>query len=295
MTSNYVYALVSILAWAVSGPVITYGLKQIPGETKARGILLGLLISLLSGTASLSLWVLPHARGLDFSFPLIAAGVFTFPVATGLYYLSGYAFGGKVEIASQFTRVKPLFSVAFAALVLGELLTSRTWISLAFVAVGTILFLIGSLRGTFRFVALLLGLLAALSWAIGEIFIKLGTGGSTAINSTFVSLCSATLAFVPVAFPAILKRPSYVTPKWAAPFIFHGIVSFGIGYACFYASIRAIGVGKTALLTAFWPATSLVLGWAISRARKENTRLPRVVWIASILLLLGSLIQALDF
>ncbi|HAO99578.1 MAG TPA: hypothetical protein DCQ83_05990, partial [Fibrobacteres bacterium] len=98
MTSNYVYALVSILAWAVSGPVITYGLKQIPGETKARGILLGLLISLLSGTASLSLWVLPHARGLDFSFPLIAAGVFTFPVATGLYYLSGYAFGGKVEI-----------------------------------------------------------------------------------------------------------------------------------------------------------------------------------------------------
>lgn len=294
MLSMYGPALLSAIAWAISAPVVTSGLKSIPSEGKARGILLGLLASLTSGTLCLLLFNISRLNEARLSFPLVAAGVFTFPIATGLYYLCGHAFNGQMEIASQFARVKPLFSLAFAVLLLGEPLTPATGLSLLFVATGVGLFIYGSVRGAFRISALVLGIATALSWAIGEIFIKRGIGATTAIVDTFVSLYSATLIFAAVTVPMLAGRRPAPNVQWIIPFVVHGAISFGIGYASYYESIRRIGVGRTALVTAFWPVLALGFAYGRSRILGERFSLPRIIWIAAAFLLLGSVVQTLE-
>jgi drug/metabolite transporter (DMT)-like permease len=295
MLETYGYALLSAILWAVSAPVITSGLKQIPSEEKIPGILLGLLISLVSGSTCLFLFTLPLLNEIALSPPLFAAGVFTFPIATALYYLCGYAFDGKAEIASQFSRVKPLFSVVLATLILGEPLISFSGVSFGFIVLGISLLLYETIHSKFQINALILGFLTALSWAIGDIFIKLGVRDTIAIADTFVSLSSATVVFALIAIPYLAKRIPSLIGRWMYCFVFHGVVSFGIAYACYYESIRQIGVSKTVLITAFWPALAIVAAIIRSWFKGENYQLSRLTWIAVLCLLVGSLVQAITF
>ncbi len=110
---SYSYAIISALLWATSVPILNHAIEHLPDQPKRSSILTGLVVALISGTIILYILGRP-IHVLEFTKYTLLAGIFTFPIATGLYYLAAFAFGAQTEIASQFVRVKPLFSILIA-------------------------------------------------------------------------------------------------------------------------------------------------------------------------------------
>ncbi|MFM2129825.1 MAG: hypothetical protein RL477_1371, partial [Pseudomonadota bacterium] len=177
------FALATAVLWAISARIVGRGLAAIPGPEKFPAIVAGLTVSLTTGAVVLFAVAGNGFRPADQSPWLIAAGIATFPVGTGIYYLCGHAFAGRMEFASQFANVKPLFSVGFAAFVLGEALRAPSWVALALIAAGIGVLLRACLQGAFSWPALGLGVLLALAWASGEGFAKLGLASGPSLTA----------------------------------------------------------------------------------------------------------------
>jgi len=257
----------------------------------------GLLTSMTAGTLVLGAIAFPIGDMQAVSTATILAGVFTYPVATGLYYMTGFAFGTRVEFAAQFAKVKPLFSALIAVTILGETVSAAQTLPLALMMLGIVLFYLGLSRRLYSRVAVALGLLTALSWAIGEAFVKLAFSGGNTLDHAFVALAAGTLlgwTIYPLARALGLSSvPLRVT--WLWPFAVHGIISFGVAYTLFFHSIITLGLYPTVLINAFWPFLSILVVKGVQRlmGRDQAQRVPLTVWLASSILLMASLIEIL--
>lgn len=293
----YSYAILSACLWALSAPIVNIGLTRVPVKQRAACLLTGLVVAQLAGTSVLALLlsVAPGSVTPTLSGYLIAAGVLTFPVATGLYYLAGYAFGARTEFAAQFAKVKPVFSVLLALLVLGEAVSSLSYVSLLFVMLGVAMLIWGAGRGSFSGVALLLGLATATAWAVGEVFMKLGLQASWSAVDTFTALAAATVASVVLFSPALYRvlKQGLLAGGWIGYFAAHGVISFAFAYAAFFESIAVIGLAQTVLINAFWPMLAVGFSCAWRRLRGQPCAVPASLLWAALLILAGSLIQGL--
>lgn len=264
-------------------------LERIPGERKWPSIFAGLLLSLFAGCAGLLLIMRGNVSVASLSVSTVASGILLFPVGTGLYYLCGHAFGGRVEFASQFSNVKPIFSVAFAAFLLGEALPLGSVVSLVLILLGVAVLLLAIKRGTFSLASGVLGLLLAAAWGGGEAFAKLGMASGPSLEVTFWALVSGCTVAMIAAAPVLvaLRRTAFTRIwAWAPMFLLHGLLSFTLAYALLFESISRIGVAKTALINAFWPGLAIV----VAQARKREP-VPRTIVLATVLLIAGSLVQ----
>jgi drug/metabolite transporter (DMT)-like permease len=273
----------------LSARVVRAGLNRLTSPDNVVPILVGMLVSLGVGCVVLFAILGGKISFSTFSWWTFAAGVLLFPVGTGLYYLCGDAFSKRMEFASQFSSVKPLFSVLLAALVLGETLTPRTFVSLGFIAAGILLMMLAVRRGTVTPTALALGLLLAASWGGGEVMARMGLAGeSPSMQSTFWALASGTVVAAVATIPLLLlRRGSIGNPRaWAGPFMLHGVISFAVAYGLMFESIKRIGVGPTALITAFWPSLTIL------HSLFTRQRSPILMLMAALLLLIGSLVSA---
>jgi uncharacterized membrane protein len=133
---SYFFAVLAALLFAFSASIINRGLSQLPADKSIHGLMCGLLISLLSGSVTLTLLTLGKAGSLIFSRYMVVSGVLTFPVATALYYGCARAFGGRAEFAAQFVKVKPIFSVVLAVFLLHESLKRSSYISFLLIGIG---------------------------------------------------------------------------------------------------------------------------------------------------------------
>lgn len=290
----YTSALVSALLWALSAPILNEGITRIPKTQLASGLVVGLFAALTTG--SLFLFVIqPSVLEIsNFNAYIALAGVFTYLIGTGLYYASAHAFSGRTEYASQFAKIKPIFSVLLAMLVLNEIITSYSWVSLCLILMAVVILAKGADSGLFSWRAFVLGMLAALSWAIGEIFVKLGIEPESALQGTFFALASATLLLAPVAVIMIIKTPVLSYSRiWIVPFLGHGVLSFGIAYTAFFYSIAFLGMAQTVLINAFWPALAMLFGCGVAMLRKGKCKVHVSIWIAIALLMAGSGVQIL--
>ncbi|MEW6120194.1 MAG: EamA family transporter [Pseudomonadota bacterium] len=290
----YGYAIASALLWALSVPVLNLGLSRLPPEKRAA-IVPGLLTSMTAGLVVLGLLAFPIGAGQALTMETVLAGIFTYPIATGLYYLSGFAFGTRTEFAAQFAKIKPLFSALIAVLLLGETLNGLQAIPLALMVVGIALFYMGLLRQLYSRAAVTLGLLTALAWAIGEAFVKAAFTGGDTLDHAFVALAAGTaLAWLLYPVGRVLGMPSVpLQGRWLWPFALHGILSFGLAYTLFFHSIATLGLYSTVLINAFWPFLSIWVVKATQALSGQGGRrpVPLTVWMASSSLLAASVIE----
>lgn len=291
---SYTYALASALLWAISVPILNIGLRRLP-KPAVGAVIPGLLVSMTAGTLVLGILAYPIHSMEAASIATILAGVFTYPVATGLYYLTSYAFGTRTEFAAQFSKVKPLFSTLIAVLILGETVTAEQSLPVVLLAAGIVLFYVGVSRSQYGRTAIVLGLLTALAWAVGEAFVKLSFDPSNSVEHSFFSLASGTLlawVIYPLARGLGLKS-TLLRADWLWPFAAHGIISFSLAYTLFFHSIASIGLYPTVLINAFWPFLSILVvkGMQCFMGRSKAQRIPLTIWFASGLLLLASLIE----
>ena len=289
---SYGYALMSALAWAVSAQLINKGLQQLPRHDKFPALIGGLMISLSAGSLLLGVIVFDSLSISDLRWELIAAGILTFPLGTGLYYFCGHAVGGRMEFASQFANVKPIFSVVFGFVFLSESLSAQTLIGMALIFCGVGVLCWGSVKGDFSWFSLGLGIALASAWAGGETFIKVGLEGkATSLDATFISLASGTVVGLALGAPYVISQKQKLPHggKWVLPFVGHGILSFTLAYSALFESIRRIGLIDSILITAFWPALALLLGRVCGT--RSNQQISPLLILAMLLLVSGSLIH----
>lgn len=290
---DYSYAILSALLWASSAPIINHGLTKLPKQHRFQWICYGLFFAMLAGAISLSPFLLIIDMPLEINVYLLLAGVFTFPLATSTYYLSGEAFSGRTEFASQFSKIKPLLSFAFAVLILHESITSLSLVSISLIALGTVIFIWAASKHSLSRKGVFLGLMAALFWALGELFMKLGISDIHPILANFVAIVSGILIsaiFILRGFKSVTGSTGIITTLW--PFMLHGIVSFGAAYTFFFYSVKEIGLAHSVLINAFWPILSILITAAIRTTRKRPVDIPPILLVASLILLFGSLLQA---
>ena len=168
---------------------------------------------------------------------------------------------------------------------------------MACVAAGVFFFAWSGIRGALQFSAIVLGLLTALSWALGEAFIKLGLSRAGTLADTLVALVAATALTIVIFLPKLpvmarLLMNERRSPRWLFPFMLHGVLSIGLAYPSFFESIRRIGLGHTALTTAFSDSGDLLRLYRGQRNR-QDFKLPALVLPAAMFLLTGNLIQLL--
>lgn len=289
---DHAYALAAVLFWASSVPVINAGLREMPSQHRYAALIGGLAVAMIAGTLVLRLISGPVHADLV-SFPVVMAGVLTFPIATGGYYLAAALLGERTEVASQFAKLKPLFSIALAVILLGESTADISMGALVLLVAGLMLLSFGIVRQRLSLIPLAIGLGTALAWAVGELFVKIGFRDGFALQQTLLGLAISTLLVLPVALPAIrrLRAAAALHARWLVPFALHGVLSFGLGYGAFFHSITRIGLSRSVIITAFWPVLGILFTWLYSRIRSEPYRLHPAFWAAALLLLAASLLQ----
>ena len=291
---TYIFALASAVLWALSAPVLNAGLSRMPQQTFSS-IIPGLLVSLTAGTLVLGVVAYPIHYPDSAPIQTFLAGIFTYPIATGLYYMSGFAFGTRAEFAAQFAKIKPLFSTLIAVFILGEAINTHQTLPLILMIVGISLFYFGVFNKIYSRTAVVLGLMTAIAWAIGEAFVKVAFKGSNTIDQSFIALAAGTvtawLVYLICRQKGLKSHPVEFTCLW--PFAVHGILSFGLAYTLFFHSIAVIGLYPTVLVNAFWPFLSMVVVnlFALNKNRAIGNHTPLMLWLASGLLLMASLIE----
>lgn len=291
---KYGYALISAFCWALSAPILDAGIKALPKEKPYKSVSSALFVALLTGTLFLGMLL----YFVDSSFSkvntnpyIILAGIFTFPVATGLYYLSSHAFGAQTALASQFARVKPIFSILIGATLLSETIQDHSYLSVALIAVGIFFIAKATKKSEFRWWGLGLGLLTSLSWAVGEAFVKIGFTEGYTLENTFIAISSSLIISFIFILPSFKQLFINQNLKWLKPFAWHGILSFAIAYGCFFTSIAAIGLVNTILITAFWPILAIYLTKILDIFRGGSIAMSKEFLIAALLLVSASMVE----
>jgi len=293
---EYFLALSAAIFWAISTQFINRGLQEIPESNRREWVATGLFVSMFFGFLTLTPIAINLEKVLDTNINIVLSGIFTFPLATGIYYLTSDKFSKRSEFASVFSRIKPLFSFVVAFLILDELVNKGTIIAIAFVVIGILVLFLGIRLKQLNKEGVFLGIFTALLWSIGEYFMKEGIGSINPILATWVALLSGLVVYS-ISIPILTNYKIFslsreIKRMW--PFAVHGILSFGIAYSLFFDSISKIGVGKTVLIASFWPIFGLIIG-AINRIKKgKSPDIPLTMIIASIFILLGSVIEILN-
>lgn len=298
---DYSSALASALLWAVSAQFVSAGYAKAAPGARLPFLMSGLLISQLTGLAGLAvlLWWQEGGLSVNPSPYVWLAGLLTFPIGTGLYYVAGSRFGGRSDIAAQFAKVKPLFSLLLAVFVLGDPLASLFSPSSLFVVLGVLVFVASGIKGSITLTALCWGLATSAAWSLGEVMMGLAlSDGALTDGRMLAATYTAMLAGLAVSLPFLLpfvRRARAADPQMhrhLLPFAVHGVLSFALGYFCFFHSIARIGLASTVTINAMWPILALVLACAVRRWRGQDCDVPALVWLAALLLLIGSVLQA---
>ncbi|MEL6840940.1 MAG: EamA family transporter [Pseudomonadota bacterium] len=290
----FAFALVAALLWALSSPVISQALRLArttasPPET----VVIGLNLAILVGAALLTaIRGLPDAGLLTEPF-VILAGLLTFPVGTGLYYVASVWYRNRAALAAQFANVKPLITIPAGLMFFDETLDGTSVLAAVCITLGIAVIIYGAARKHTSFGAMSFGLFLALSWGIGEVSVRTAAMQSARFDIAHASL----VASIPVAIFAwaairVMRRGTAIAwppRKAAAAFVMHGALSFAGAYFFFFASISTHGLSHTVLITTAWPTLAIALStlWDRDTLRNLSTEL----MIAMGLFTLGSVVH----
>jgi len=290
---DYAFAVLSAFLWAGSAPLINLGLQKISENTSRSVIGIGLFFSLVSGLVTAFFIANPKDAGPIFEINLILAGIFTFPLATGGYYLASTTFENRADLASIFGKIKPLFSFLLAVLILEEVVGTNSIASVTLIGIGTFTLIIAACKQDLNYKGVILGLLTALFWAFGEVFMKLSLSETPPVLANFFALMWGTFIYIFFLLGIVLKdgMPK-ISLKAIWPFCLHGILSFGLAYSLFFYSIERIGLAKSVLINAFWPILAIAITSFIQILLQKPVKIPFSLLLASIFLIMGSILQA---
>lgn len=159
-TKHLLFALLVVLVWGLNFIAIFVGLKELPP------FLFCTIRFAMSAIPFVFFLPRPKAPFLT----LVAFGLFNFAIQFGLMF-SGIYFGMSPGLASLVVQVQVFFSIGLAYLLFNEKpgIIKITGSLISFIGLGIVASKVG---GGVTLIGLVLTVLAALSWALGNIFTK---------------------------------------------------------------------------------------------------------------------------
>jgi drug/metabolite transporter (DMT)-like permease len=190
------------------------------------------------------------------------------------------------QMGAIITSSTPAFMVIFARLILKERMTLRKGISVCLATIGVFLIVgIGdvNMSGTLGGIALLI---AALTWALMSVLVKLLPSDYSQIVVTTYSILVALIVLTPFVLPRLHEiNISHLThPTIWSGLLYLGIVSTAGGFLLWNRGLQMLNASSGGIFFFFQPVVGTLLGWLILG---ENIGL--TFWIGSILILTGVL------
>tara|TARA_R110001592_G_scaffold171117_3_gene409201 strand:- start:48380 stop:49276 length:897 start_codon:yes stop_codon:yes gene_type:complete len=295
--SVYFYPIFSAILWAICVPILNLGLKKIDDD-KPLNILWPLLYSIATGATFTYFFGLDEAINFqpnNQSIYLMLAGILTYPLATGSYYIAGLMFKDRIELASQFSKTKPGLTLLLALALLPASMQgsfSLLGLILLFMGIGTYIF--AGLRKNISLYGAALGLITALLWSFGEITMKYGIGNYGGFAANFYALCYGTLFLLPIVIAmTLMGKIKFQLPTDNIPFLVHGVLSFFLAYSLFFSGLDKLGVIPTVVINAFWPLLALIITTLLYKINKQSVHTPKIIWLGSLLFLSSGLVTIL--
>ncbi len=289
----YFYPICSALLWAISVPILNKGLGKVANKSPLD-ILWPLFYAIATGAICAYFFGIEQKENfqlLNQSGYLIAAGILTYPLATGSYYLAGMFFKDRIELASQFTKAKPGLTLLLALVFMPVAMQgSFSFIGLLLLFFGIGTYIYAGLKKSLSLTGAALGMTTALLWSLGEISMKYGVAGYGGFTANFYALCYGALFLLPIVISlTLMRKVQFQLPTENIPFLLHGVLSFYLAYSLFFTGLDKLGVIPTVVINSFWPLLSLIITTVLYKINKQPIHTPNIIWLGSILFLSSGL------
>lgn len=271
---DWIAALAIIIAWGVNFVVIKVGLQEIPPF-----LLGGLRFALVA----LAAFLVPRPA---VSWRLLIAYGLVLSVAQFGFLFTAMHVGMPAGLASLVLQSQAFFTVLIAALLLGEKVRWHNVVGIAIAVGGMVLIQQGALPGNLTLAGFVLTLLAALSWACGNIVVKkigrvdmlgLVVWGAVVPPLPFFAL---SLAFEgPERIMASLAGMTYAG---IGSLLYLALVATTLGYALWGRLLTRHPASKVAPLSLLIPVVGL-----IAASLLLGERLALIQWIGGAVVMAG--------
>lgn len=272
---DWLAAMIVITAWGVNFVVIKLGLTEIPP------LLLGALRFIFVAFPAVFFIkrpALPWKTVFGYAFT-ICVGQFVF-LFTALYV------GMPAGLASLVLQAQAFFTVVLAALFMGERVLRHNVLGMAVAVVGLILIGLGAEAGSVPVLGFSLTVLAAASWAAGNLVVK-GAGKTDMVSLVVWGALIPPLPFFamswmvegPVVIQHSLANISYVGVLVVA---YLALVATIVGYVLWGRLLSKHPVSKVAPLSLLVPVIGL-----ISSAWFLDEHLAVVQWLGALVVMAG--------
>jgi len=215
------------------------------------------------------------------------AGVCQFSLATVCYYEALRC--ADVSVVAPFKCIKSILVMAFVVLLGLETVNSLRLTACLLGVVGAITITRPARRpdqagrgasdeGRSLGRGIGLALLTCLFWALGDLAMRYALQTVPALIATPLALCAATIVtYSWLLLRGKLRAVVQMPRRDKVCFLIHGVVSFGLAYCAFFASMRLIGLTTAVIITQAWPVISFCVG---IRLYREPLTLGKLVGMA---------------
>jgi len=195
------------------------------------------------------------------------------------------------QMGAIITSSTPAFMVIFARIILRERMTIKKGISVCLATIGVLLIVgIGdvNMSSTLGGIALLL---AALTWGLMSVLVKLLPSDYSQIVVTTYSILVALIILTPFVFPRLheINTSQLTHPTIWGGILYLGIVSTAGGFLLWKSGLLMLNASSGGIFFFFQPVVGTLLGWLILG---ENIGV--TFWIGSILILTGVLFVIIE-
>jgi drug/metabolite transporter (DMT)-like permease len=167
--------------------------------------------------------------------------------------------------SSLILAMVPLFVALLSAILRVDRVAPRTWTGIGLAFAGLLLLITG--RGglhlrTTTLAGDALTLLCSVCWAVYTVFSRPFLRKMSALQLTTLTMAAGAPVLILVSLPDLLRQPwASVTWQVWASLAYSAVLSVGVGYVVWYASVQTVGGPRTAVYSNLIPIVALASSW----------------------------------
>lgn len=169
----------------------------------------------------------------------------------------------SAQMGSVVTAATPAFMVLFSWALLHQRPSRGDWLSLLFAAAGVVCIVGLSFTGRRVLAGAGMLLIAALTWALMSVLVRLVDADVDALQVTLVATVVALVLLTPwvASHWAVLAGVAFFTPHVALSLLYLGAVSTATAFVMWNAGLRRMASNLSGLFFLFQPIVGALLGW----------------------------------
>lgn len=171
----------------------------------------------------------------------------------------------NAQTGAVITSATPTFMIIFAWWLLKERLTKVSVISVAMATLGVIVIVGIHLTGSHILLGVISLIIAALTWALMSVLIKLVSGHYQPLQITIMSTTVAILCLTPFVMHnfQIIRQINFFDPKVVLCLLYLGCISTALAFVMWNTGLQLVNAATSGLFFLLQPIVGTLLGWLV--------------------------------